>query len=190
MLEIKFIGRGGQGAVVASQILAKVYFLMGLYPQCYALFGGERRGAPVASFLRVDQKKILLKCEIKKPDRMIFLSADLIDQQEIQASLTVDGLLLINTSSIQSIPGLMQFRLAQIDARSIAESVGLGGTINTAMLGAYCRVDESIPLGCLEQAIKETVPAKIEANLKAARKAYELTRIEGENKPDSPNSDF
>ena len=53
MIEITFIGRGGQGAVIASQILAKVYFLMGLYPQCYSLFGGERRGAPVASFLRV-----------------------------------------------------------------------------------------------------------------------------------------
>lgn len=51
MIEIKFIGRGGQGAVIASQILSKVYFLMGLYPQCYSLFGGERRGAPVASFL-------------------------------------------------------------------------------------------------------------------------------------------
>jgi 2-oxoacid:acceptor oxidoreductase gamma subunit (pyruvate/2-ketoisovalerate family) len=179
MIEIKFIGRGGQGAVLASQILAKVYFLMGLYPQCYSLFGGERRGAPVASFLRIDQKKILLKCEIKKPDRMIFLSADLVEEQEIQASLKADGLLLINTPAAQLSPGLKSFRLAQIDARSIAESLGLGGTINTAILGAYCRAEPSIPLGCLEQAIEETVPAKIEANIKAARRAYEETLFWG-----------
>ncbi len=69
MTEIKFIGRGGQGAVIASQILAKVFFLMGKYPQCFSVFGGERRGAPVASFLRVDDKKIFLKCEIRQAGR-------------------------------------------------------------------------------------------------------------------------
>jgi 2-oxoacid:acceptor oxidoreductase gamma subunit (pyruvate/2-ketoisovalerate family) len=177
MIEIKFIGRGGQGAVIASQILAKVYFLMGLYPQCYALFGGERRGAPVASFLRVDPKKILLKCEIKRPDRMIYLAADLIDEQEIQANLKADGLLLINAPSAQPFQRLNSFRLAQIDARSISETVGLGATINTAILGAYCRAEGTIPFDYLEQAIKETVPAKIEANLIAARRAYEETLI-------------
>jgi 2-oxoacid:acceptor oxidoreductase gamma subunit (pyruvate/2-ketoisovalerate family) len=177
MIEIKFIGRGGQGAVLASQILAKVYFLMGLYPQCYALFGGERRGAPVAGFLRVDQKKILLKCEIKKPDRMIFLAADLIDEQEIHTGLKDGGLLLINTPSVQPLQAFGSFRLVQIDALPIAESVGLGGTINTAVLGAYCRAETSIPFVFLEQAIKETVPAKIEANLQAARRAYQETQV-------------
>jgi len=58
------------GAVIASQILAKVFFLMGKYPQCFSVFGGERRGAPVASFLRVDDRKILLKCEIMRPDEL------------------------------------------------------------------------------------------------------------------------
>ena len=177
MIEITFIGRGGQGAVIASQILAKVYFFMGLYPQCYSLFGGERRGAPVASFLRVDQKKILLKCEIKRPDRMIFLAADLIDEKEIQAKLKPDGLLIINAPASQLSIELKKFRLAQIDARSIAEAVGLGGTINTAILGAYCRADGTIPFGYLEQAIKETVPAKIEANLMAAKRAYEEAQL-------------
>lgn len=177
MIEIKFSGRGGQGAVVASQILAKVYFLMGLYPQCYALFGGERRGAPVASFLRVDQKKILLKCEIKHPDRMIFLAADLLEPTEIESSLKPDGLLLINTPSPNPLVSLNNIHLAQVDARSIAQTEGLGATINTAILGAYCRVDGTIPYPCLEQAIQETVPAKIEANLRAAQTAYKAVRI-------------
>ncbi len=185
MIEITFIGRGGQGAVIASQILAKVYFLMGLYPQCYSLFGGERRGAPVASFLRVDPNKILLKCEIKRPDRMIFLAADLIDEKEIQTHLKPDGLILINAPESKSFPEFNPFRLARIDARSIAEAAGLGATINTAVLGAYCRADGTIPYVYLEQAIRETVPAKIDANLQAARRAYEETQLR-ENRGGQP----
>jgi Pyruvate/2-oxoacid:ferredoxin oxidoreductase gamma subunit len=57
MKEIKFQGRGGQGVVMASQMLGLAYFKAGMYPQCYSLFGGERRGAPVVSFLRVDRGK-------------------------------------------------------------------------------------------------------------------------------------
>ena len=71
MNEIKFYGRGGQGVVMASQMLGLGFFKAGLYPQCYSLFGGERRGAPVVSFLRVDREKILLKCDIKQPDELL-----------------------------------------------------------------------------------------------------------------------
>ncbi len=53
MIEIKFKGRGGQGAVVASEILGRALFVEGKFPQCFSLFGGERRGAPVTGFLRV-----------------------------------------------------------------------------------------------------------------------------------------
>jgi 2-oxoacid:acceptor oxidoreductase gamma subunit (pyruvate/2-ketoisovalerate family) len=155
-------------------MLAKVYFLMGLYPQCYSLFGGERRGAPVAGFLRVDQKKILLKCEIKKPDRIIYLAADLLDEQEILSGLKPGGLLLINTPMSQPVLDAHHCRIIQIDARAIAEAVGLGGTINTTILGAYCRAEKTIPFSFLEQAIRETVPAKVEANLLAAQKAFDL----------------
>jgi len=178
MVEIKFFGRGGQGAVIASQILAKAYFLMGWYPQCFALFGGERRGAPVFSFLRVDEKKILLKCEIKRPDQMIFLASDLLEEKEIEACLKPNGLLLINKTqpnqpAVQSKP----FHLAQVDALRIAAGEGLGSIINTAILGAYCRAAGAVPLACLEEAIRGTVPAKVEANVAAARKAYELTNM-------------
>src|SRR4030042_1977666 len=79
MLEIKFCGRGGQGVVIASQMLGMAFFRMDRYPQCYSLFGGERRGAPVVSFLRVGQKKILLKCEIKNPNELIVFEAGLLD---------------------------------------------------------------------------------------------------------------
>jgi 2-oxoacid:acceptor oxidoreductase gamma subunit (pyruvate/2-ketoisovalerate family) len=178
MLEIKLHGRGGQGVVVASQILARAFFLMGMYPQCYSLFGGERRGAPVTSFLRVDGKKILLKCEIKRPDQMIFMAPDLINEREIDIILKPKGLILINTSlTADQFSRLRTYQLSLVDASSIAEQVGLGRTINTAVLGAYCRANSSIPMTCLESAIKEAVPTRVEINLEAARRAYEVTQV-------------
>jgi 2-oxoacid:acceptor oxidoreductase gamma subunit (pyruvate/2-ketoisovalerate family) len=178
MIEIKFYGRGGQGAVIASQILAKVFFNMGKYPQCFSLFGGERRGAPVASFLRVDDKKILLKCEITRPDEVIFMAPDLVDEREIDDILKPHGLILINNAlTTYDFKPLQKFRLALVDALSISEELGLGAMINTAMLGAYARASNSVPMEYLEKAIKDTVPARIEENIAAARRAYELTRI-------------
>jgi 2-oxoacid:acceptor oxidoreductase gamma subunit (pyruvate/2-ketoisovalerate family) len=178
VLEIKFIGRGGQGAVIASQILAKVFFLMGKYPQCFSVFGGERRGAPVGSFLRVDDKKILLKCEIRRPDHIIYLAPDLVDEKELESTLKPDGIILINNALTDNeFAGLRKFRLALVDALSIAEEQGLGGTINTAILGAYARASNAVSMDLLEQAIKESVPAKVEANIAAAKQAYEATKL-------------
>ena len=178
MIEIKFCGRGGQGAVVASQILAKVFFLMGKYPQCFSVFGGERRGAPVASFLRVDDKKIFLKCEILRPDQMIYMAPELVDEREIESTLKPGGLILINNSLTKNeFKSLRKFHLALVDALSIAEEMGMGSTINTAILGAYCKASRAVPMNYLEQAIEETVPAKVAANIAAARKAYEVTQV-------------
>jgi 2-oxoacid:acceptor oxidoreductase gamma subunit (pyruvate/2-ketoisovalerate family) len=178
MTETKFIGRGGQGAVIASQILAKVFFLMGRYPQCFSVFGGERRGAPVASFLRVDDKKILLKCEIMHPDEIVFMAPDLVDEKEVESILKPGGLVLINNALTDNeFTGLRKFRLALVDALSISESLGMGATINTAILGAYAKASGSVPMEFLEKAIRDTVPAKVEANVAAAKKAYELTKL-------------
>ncbi len=177
MIEIKFFGRGGQGAVIASQILAKVFFIMGKYPQCFSVFGGERRGAPVASFLRVDDKKILLKCEITAPDQMIYMAPDLVDEKEIESMLKPGGLLLINNALTDNdFHNLRKFRLALVDALSISEELGMGATINTAMLGAYAKASQQVPMDILEQVIKESVPAKVSANVAAAKRAYELTQ--------------
>lgn len=178
MTEIKFVGRGGQGAVIASQILAKVFFLMGRYPQCFSIFGGERRGAPVASFLRVDDRKILLKCEIRRPDHMIYLAPDLVEEAEVASTLKPGGLILINNALTENdFAGLRAYRLALVDALAIAGEMGMGATINTAILGAYARASSDVPMDFLEQAIRETVPAKVDANVAAARRAYETTRV-------------
>lgn len=164
--------------MVASQILAQVFFLMGKYPQCFSVFGGERRGAPVASFLRVDDKKIFLKCEIKRPDVMVYMAPDLVDEAEVEGTLKPGGLIIVNNAlTKRTFLPLRRFRLALVDALSISESMGMGATINTAILGAFARASGMVPIGLLEAAIRDTAPAKIEQNIAAAKRAFEMTRL-------------
>ena len=178
MIEIKFRGRGGQGAVVASEILARSFFLEGKYPQCFSLFGGERRGAPVVGFLRVDEEPILLKCQIYRPDHMIIFDFSLIDEKEILQELKPKGTLLINThQEIDSFRKLRKFKIGLVDGGRIARSLGLGATFNTAMLGAYVRLTGLIPLKTLAETVKAMAPAKKEENVEAVREAYNQVKI-------------
>jgi 2-oxoacid:acceptor oxidoreductase gamma subunit (pyruvate/2-ketoisovalerate family) len=180
MIEIKFLGRGGQGAVVASEILGKSFFLEGKYPQCFSLFGGERRGAPVFSFLRVDEEPILLKCQIKHPNQIVIFDLSLIDEESLIREMRPEGLVLINTNrGMDSFRGLTGVKVGLIDAGFIARSVGLGTAFNTAILGAYVRLTNLIRMETLIQAVTEMVPTKVDENIRAAQKAYEQTRLYG-----------
>jgi 2-oxoisovalerate ferredoxin oxidoreductase gamma subunit len=184
MIEIKFRGRGGQGAVVASEILGRAFFLEGKYPQCFSLFGGERRGAPVVGFLRVDEQPILLKCQIYHPDQMIIFDYSLIDETEILQELKPNGSILINShQGIEFFRQLRKFKIGLIDAGPIARSLGLGATFNTAMLGAYVRLTNLITMKTLTETVKTMAPTKKEENVEAVREAYNQTKIyeAGEN---------
>lgn len=178
MKEIKFHGRGGQGVVKASQILGLAYFKAGMYPQCYSLFGGERRGAPVVSFLRVDRERILLKCDIKHPEELLIFDASLMDPGEIQDLMVPGSSILLNIAGpSMSLSGLGRYRLGLVDATGIAQNLGLGHVINAAMLGAYCRLTEHLPLIRVLEAIGEMIPASREENAQAVRSGYETLTV-------------
>jgi 2-oxoisovalerate/pyruvate ferredoxin oxidoreductase gamma subunit len=178
MIEIKFRGRGGQGAVIASEILGRAFFLEGKYPQCFSLFGGERRGAPVVGFLRIDEEPILLKCQIKQPNQLIIFDLSLINEEEILREIKAGGVLLINTNKeIEAFKALRKFRIGLIDAGPIARKVGLGGTFNMAMLGSYARLTHLVKMETLIETVKAMVPAKIEENVQALQEAYQETRV-------------
>jgi 2-oxoacid:acceptor oxidoreductase gamma subunit (pyruvate/2-ketoisovalerate family) len=178
MIEITFKGRGGQGAVVASEILGKSFFMEGKYPQSFSIFGNERRGAPVFGFLRVDDKPILLKCQIRHPDHMIILDLSLTDEQEICRELKPGGLLLINSHrAIDSFKNLRRFKIGLINAGPIARQAGLGATFNMAMLGAYIRLTDLVRLETLIDTVRTMVPAKVEQNVESIKKAYEQVKV-------------
>ncbi len=174
MLEIKFIGRGGQGVVVASRILGLAFFKDGWYPQCYSVFGGERRGAPLVSFLRVDHDRIRLKCEIKNPGELICLDEGLLDPDEIRSNLRPGGAILINTPrGPEAFAALADYRLGLVDGLGVAREAGLERIFNTALCGAYAAFSGQLGPGAVLDAVRETAPVKVEENVKAASLAYE-----------------
>ena len=178
MREIKFHGRGGQGVVMASQMLGLAFFKAAMYPQCYSLFGGERRGAPVVSFLRVDREKILLKCEIRKPNELICFDQSLVNPSEIIHSMQPGGRILISTTQpLESFQGLERFHVGLINALSIADKLALGHVTNTAVLGAYSRLAGSPSLEHILEAVEEMVPAKKEANRKGVQEGFANVRV-------------
>jgi len=97
MIEIRIHGRGGQGAVIASEVLAMAAFREGKHVTSFPAFGVERRGAPVAAFTRIDDRPIRLKCEIYAPDHVVVLDPSLLQVVDVTAGLKPGGWILVNS---------------------------------------------------------------------------------------------
>lgn len=184
MLEIRFHGRGGQGTVVATIMLAKAFFQAGYQVQTFPFFGVERRGAPVEAYVRVDSEKILLRTNVSNPDHVVVQDPTLLANIDVTKGLKPGGLILLNSASVPE--GLMRrtdFRLAYVDASRIALRHNLGTRThpiaNTPMIGAFARVLEMPPLAAILSAIREDVPGKVEDNIRAAEEAFAEVRILG-----------
>ncbi len=175
MKEITFYGRGGQGAVVASEILAEAYFKEGYHVQSFPSFGVERRGAPVTAFLRIDREFIYLRCMIYKADMAIVLSPDIVNSPTFEPSLKNDAVILVNSK--EKMTDLSEYRSFFVDATGIALDHELGSSaqplVNTALLGGVAKISGDLSLDNMLKAIEELVPQKTEQNIQAARKAYE-----------------
>jgi len=178
MVEIRFHGRGGQGTVVASKILADAISKEGNYVQAYPEFGVERRGAPVYAFIRIDNKPIYDKSRIYTPDHVVVVDPSLIDAIDITEGLKDNGWIIINSEKRpQEFEFKGQYRVATINATEIAvkHKVGTRATpiVNTAIVGAVINVLKLAKIESVLDAIKEGVPTKPEANMAAAKEAYE-----------------
>jgi 2-oxoacid:acceptor oxidoreductase gamma subunit (pyruvate/2-ketoisovalerate family) len=184
MQEIRSHGRGGQGTVVASILLAKAFFSAGYYVQTFPVFGVERRGAPVEAYLRLDRQKILLRCNVYTPDHAVVQDVKLIGAVDVTAGLKPGGWILINAPGRPADLGVFSgFHLACVDATYIAKENKLGTRthpiINTAMIGAFARMLEMPPLDAIADAIKVDIPIKPEQNIQASQEAYENVQIIG-----------
>jgi pyruvate ferredoxin oxidoreductase gamma subunit/2-oxoisovalerate ferredoxin oxidoreductase gamma subunit len=182
MQEIRFHGRGGQGTVVATVILAKAFFKAGWYVQTFPVFGVERRGAPVEAYLRLDDKKILIRSNLYTPDHVVVQDAKLLGQVDVTRGLKPGGFLLLNAPAFPEDRAVFSdFRMAVVDAAAIALDLGLGTRtqpiINTAMIGAFAGIFGGPPMEALTAAIDEEIPTRREANIQAARRAFDGIRI-------------
>ena len=189
MIEIRIHGRGGQGAVVASKVLASAFFKAGKFVQVFPEFGVERRGAPVTAYARIDDNLINLRCKIYEPDYIIVLDHTLMPVVDVTEGLKAGGWALINTGlPPDEIEAPEQFNVASVDATAIALKYGLGTKaspiVNTAIVGAFARITGLIDMDSVSKAIEEEVPFKQSMNVKAAREAFEsvLTRRKSEGR--------
>ena len=172
MIEIRFHGRGGQGAVTAAEILAKAAFEDGKYCQAFPFFGAERKGAPVMAFTRINDNPIRRRYQVYNPDYVIVLDDTLIESVDVLSGLKEGGKVMINTKNKVNLGENVDSY--SIDATGIALDILGVPIVNTVMLGAFASATDTVTLDSILKITKETFPGKIgEKNAEAAKIAYE-----------------
>jgi pyruvate ferredoxin oxidoreductase gamma subunit len=179
--EIRWHGRGGQGAWTASELLAKAAVHEGKYIQSFPEFGPERMGAPLRAFTRISDKPINLHCVIYTPHVVVVLDPTLLKTVPVAEGLPEDGILIVNTrespAEVRERLNLTGRKVWTLPATDIAVKI-LGRAItNTAMLGAVARATGIVDLESLEKVMKERFPLKIaEKNFEVVKEAYKEAR--------------
>ncbi len=178
MIEIRFHGRGGQGAVTSAELLALAAIGEGRYAQAFPSFGPERRGAPVVAFCRIDDRPIRIRANIYEPDIVVVLDGSLLKIVNVAAGLKPDGLLVTTSKDsperVKEELGLKN-RLAVVNAAKIAmEVIGLPIT-NTTMLGSLVRASEIVKKESFIPPLKERFGRIASKNISAFERAYQET---------------
>jgi len=179
LIEVRFHGRGGQGVVTAADILAVAAFKEGYYTLSFPMFGAEKRGTPVASFLRISDEPIVLRDEVYTPDYVVLLDPTVIESVNVLAGLKENGMLIANYP--KSAEDLMKelraeefkVKVLTINATKLAMEI-LGRAItNTAMVGAFAGATKIVSLNTLLDTINEWFKGELaEKNAKLVEKAY------------------
>ncbi len=175
--EIRWHGRGGQGAVTASMVLAMAAIYEGKYAQAFPEFGAERRGAPVKAYTRIGDEPILTRAPILTPDIVVVLDPSLPKELYLQG-VKESTIFLINTKKtpgeIARELGVPVEKIYTVDATRIALEVLKVPIVNTAMVGALVRIVPLVSIENVKKAVQETFPGRLgEVNTIAVEKAYE-----------------
>ncbi len=181
MVEIRVHGRGGQGSVVTAELLAIAAFRAGKFSQAFPYLGGggERRGAPVQAFCRIDNKPIQLKCQIKQPDYLIVQDVSLFDVVDIFQGLKKGGFVLVNSANGPRELGIQaqDFRVYNFPATEVALETLKRPVMNTAMIGAFAALTGMFDLESLKYAVGRKFPGEIGlSNVAAMEKAFRLAK--------------
>lgn len=180
MVEIRFHGRGGQGAVTSAELTALAAIEEGKFAQAFPSFGPERRGAPVMAFVRVSDAPIVTREKVYEPDIVIVLDPTLLKIVNVEAGLKPGGIVVLNTAkSVEQIRKEIgiKAKLATVDASKIAMETMRVPITNTTMLGALVKAAGTIQLKALEGPIQHRFGPIAEKNLKACTRAYEETAV-------------
>ena len=177
LIEVRFHGRGGQGAVTAADLLAVAGFKEGYYTLSFPTFGAEKRGTPVASFLRISDRPIVQRDEVYNPDYVVVMDPSLIGVVDVLAGIKKDGMLIANYP--KGSEDLKRHLNADVKVYSINATKmamkHLGRPItNTAMVGALVGATNIVKLETLKETIKEWFEDEslAEKNIELVEEAY------------------
>lgn len=179
MKEIRLHGRGGQGVVMASKILAVAFVAEGKYATAFPSFGTERRGAAVKAFLRMDDKPIREITQIYNPDCLLLADPFFQSVAEVFEGLKPGGILVMNSQvPVEEKPPKNAKLLGVIDATSIAlEEINRPST-NTCLVGTFAAVTQWVSLDSIELALKSFFNGKaLEGNIRCARRGFAEVKI-------------
>ncbi len=176
---MRFHGRGGQGVVTAADILAVAAFKEGYHTLSFPMFGAEKRGTPVASFLRISDEPIVVRDEIYNPDYVVVLDPTVMESVNVMAGIKEGGMLICNypkgSEELKAELKADEFkiRVATINATKMAMEV-LGRPItNTTMVGAFAGATRIISLETLLETVREWFKGELaEKNAKLIEDAY------------------
>jgi 2-oxoacid:acceptor oxidoreductase gamma subunit (pyruvate/2-ketoisovalerate family) len=185
MKEIRFHGRGGQGAVMASELLVHALVKEGNYGQSIPAYGFERRGAPLQAFVKLDHKPIRERVQVYEPDGIIVLDESLLAQLPVFEGMKKDGFAILNSRkklSLADMPEVLE-TLATVDANRIALDVFKAPITNTILLGAFASATGLVKLESLQEVIKGFFPQKVvEKNLVAVERGFNEVDVTSRNK--------
>jgi pyruvate ferredoxin oxidoreductase gamma subunit len=187
LTEIRWHGRGGQGAKTAATLVAEVALNEGKHSQGFPEYGPERMGAPIRGYTRISEQPIRLHCPINHPDIVLVLDATLLESQHVDEGLSADGAVIVNTSES---PAAIRKRLSSekgtvytVNATQIAiEEIGRA-IPNTPMIGALVKVGGFLKLETVYHDIEKKFLKKlgergVQGNINAVKRAYEEVQSE------------
>jgi pyruvate ferredoxin oxidoreductase gamma subunit len=181
LIEIRWHGRGGQGAVTSAELLAQAAIDEGKYAQAFPSFSPERRGAPVLAFNRINPKEpIRTRAEVDTPDVVIILDPSLLSIVDVTSGLKEGGTVVINTR--KTIPQVrseygIKGRVATVDAQKIAQEALGVPIVNTTMVGALIKATSVIKLESMAEPLQKRFGKLGEKNVTAMKRAYQETQI-------------
>ena len=180
LLEVRWHGRGGLGAVTSAELVARAAISEGKYAQSFPSFGPERRGAPVLAFLRISDEVIRTRTVISEPDIVAVLDPGLLHVVDVTSGLKENGKIIINSrKSPAELKSEFGYKcpVAAVNATKIArETIGMPIT-NTAMIGALLKVTEVVKLDSVVEQLHERFGVRAKGNIEAMKRAYKETLI-------------
>ncbi len=185
MFQVRIHGRGGQGVVSAAEMLSIAAFEQGMFSQAFPSFGSERMGAPVVSYVRMDDDVIELREPVFEPDLLVIQDPTLFHAVDVFEGLKADGFVLINSRRQPEELGIQEAtdklpsgHVATIPATHLAMQYLKRSTPNTVLLGAFTAMSELLKIESVEKAILDKFSGAVgESNVAAARAAKQATVI-------------